>query len=70
MSRRLQQFPRPAVDRQECPCTSLGCPRHGLCCQCMQYHRKRMEIPVCYFSEEEEKTYNRTLEFYSKRRFK
>ncbi|HEX71831.1 MAG TPA: cytosolic protein, partial [Candidatus Hydrogenedentes bacterium] len=22
----------------ECTCTYPGCPRHGKCCECLQYH--------------------------------
>lgn len=45
-----------------CPCTYPGCPRKGLCCECIKHHRKAGELPACYFSAEAEKTYDRSIE--------
>lgn len=47
---------------KNCPCTYKGCERKGRCCECIAYHRKRKELPACYFSVEQEKTYNRTID--------
>ncbi|MDG6228540.1 MAG: DUF6485 family protein [Candidatus Thermoplasmatota archaeon] len=44
-----------------CNCTYL-CDKKGVCCECIQYHRKRGELPACYFSKEIEKTYDRSIE--------
>ena len=44
-----------------CNCTYPGCPRHGVCCECIAYHRRRNELPACYFSKEEERTYDRGI---------
>lgn len=44
-----------------CNCTYAGCPRHGLCCECVSYHRENNELPACYFDKETEKTYNRSF---------
>ncbi len=44
-----------------CNCTYSGCPRHGKCCECMHYHRKNGQLPACYFSAEDEKTYDRSI---------
>ncbi|MFW5487455.1 MAG: DUF6485 family protein [Desulfovibrio sp.] len=62
--RKLDQCPRAKINAQLCNCTYSGCSRHGLCCECLHYHRQRGELPACYFSEEEEKTYNRSVEFF------
>lgn len=43
-----------------CTCTYDPCPRHGLCCQCVQYHQKKNQIPGCFFPPEIEKTYDRS----------
>ncbi|WP_085098109.1 DUF6485 family protein [Desulfovibrio gilichinskyi] len=48
----------------ECPCTYAGCPRHGRCCDCVHYHRKKDQLPACYFTAEQEKTYNRSIDFF------
>lgn len=45
-----------------CPCTYPGCPRKGLCCECIRHHQKAGELPACYFSAEAEKTYDRSIE--------
>ncbi len=46
---------------QECSCTYPGCPRKGFCCECISHHRKKGEVPGCLFSEEGEKSYDRSL---------
>ncbi len=46
-----------------CNC-SYPCPRKGLCCECVAHHRKKSELPACYFPDDAEKTYNRTIEYY------
>lgn len=45
-----------------CNCTYEPCPRKGLCCECIVYHRKLNELPACFFSDEVEKTYDRSIE--------
>ncbi|SHH29540.1 DUF6485 family protein [Thermosipho atlanticus] len=53
---------------QNCNCSYPGCPRKGKCCECLAYHRERGELPACYFTDEEEKTWNRSIEYFVKRR--
>ncbi|MHA1684733.1 MAG: DUF6485 family protein [Promethearchaeota archaeon] len=48
-------------DSNDCPCT-FSCSHHGKCCECIRYHRRRNELPACYFSTEEEKTGDRSIE--------
>ncbi|MBL7053688.1 hypothetical protein ISS06_00600 [Patescibacteria group bacterium] len=45
-----------------CPCTYPGCPRKGVCCECIKYHNQRKELPACVFSKQAEATYDRTIE--------
>ncbi len=47
-----------------CTCTYPGCPRHGICCECIQYHASSGELPGCLFPPEAEKTYDRSKEYY------
>ncbi len=49
-----------------CTCTYEPCSRKGLCCECILYHRKKGEIPGCFFPGDKEKTYNRSLQFFLK----
>ena len=45
-----------------CPCT-FDCPHHGKCCDCVAHHRDHNEgVPGCFFSEEAEATYDRSIE--------
>lgn len=47
-------------NKQTCACT-YGCPRSGLCCECVRYHRGRNEFPACFFSKKTEATYDRSF---------
>ena len=46
---------------EDCNC-SYPCEKKGICCECIKYHRERNELPGCYFDEEAEKTYDRSVE--------
>ena len=61
-----------ACDREKhnkaiCNCT-YPCSKKGRCCECIEYHRRRNELPACYFTTEEEKTYDRSIEYYARSR--
>jgi hypothetical protein len=49
----------------KCSCT-YPCERHGKCCDCLEYHRRRNELPGCLFSAEDERTYDRSIAFFVK----
>ncbi|MBP7793279.1 MAG: hypothetical protein KA120_09510 [Candidatus Goldbacteria bacterium] len=44
-----------------CNCTYEPCPRKGRCCECIRYHKSSGELPACFFTKEEEKTYDRSI---------
>lgn len=50
---------------KNCNC-SYPCEKKGVCCECIAYHRKRKELPACYFDQKTEKTYDRSIENYFK----
>jgi Domain of unknown function (DUF6485) len=52
----------------QCNCTYPGCARHGVCCQCLAYHRRSGELPACYFTAAEERTYDRSISFFLRSR--
>jgi len=52
-------------NKQDCNC-SYPCDKKGLCCKCISYHRGRGELPACYFPNDAEKTYNRSIEYFIK----
>ncbi len=45
-----------------CNCSYPGCPRKGVCCDCIQYHLSRNELPACVFPDDVEETYDRSFE--------
>ena len=53
------------ADLQTCACTYEPCPRKGVCCECVTYHRANREIPGCLFDPEAERTYDRSFENFS-----
>jgi hypothetical protein len=49
---------------QFCNCSYEFCSRKGKCCECIIYHRQNNELPACYFSKKDERTYNRSITFF------
>ena len=49
-------------NKKNCTCTYEPCPRKGHCCECVTYHRKSGELPGCFFSASDEKSYDRSVE--------
>ncbi|MEM1554794.1 MAG: DUF6485 family protein [Thermoproteota archaeon] len=49
------------INLKNCPCTWPDCPRKGICCECLSYHRSHNELPACFFSKEAERTYDRSI---------
>ncbi|MGA1869300.1 MAG: DUF6485 family protein [bacterium] len=49
-----------------CNCTYSSCSRIGICCECISYHRKRKELPACYFPPDIERTYDRSIDQFLK----
>ena len=48
-------------NKMNCNCT-YPCDKKGMCCECISYHRKRDELPACYFPDTVERTYDRSIE--------
>ncbi len=51
---------------ERCPCTYPGCPRKGLCCDCLAYHLSRKELPACCFSKQAEASFDRSWQAFAK----
>jgi hypothetical protein len=51
-----------SINQNGCNCTYNPCPRKGICCECIKYHRENGEIPACFFSKKAEATYDRSIE--------
>ncbi|RLG68842.1 MAG: hypothetical protein DRO11_08540 [Methanobacteriota archaeon] len=50
------------INLEQCNCTWEPCDKKGVCCECIRYHRRRGELPACYFSEDAEASYDRSIE--------
>jgi len=48
-------------NKQVCNCTYEPCERKGTCCECLQYHKSKGQLPACFFSPQAEKTYDRSI---------
>lgn len=46
---------------QRCTCTYEPCSRKGICCDCVEYHRRNNELPGCFFSPVAERSYDRSI---------
>ncbi|MGM0441081.1 MAG: DUF6485 family protein [Elusimicrobiota bacterium] len=44
-----------------CNCSYEPCSRKGVCCECIVYHKKMGELPACFFPDDVEKTYDRSV---------
>ena len=49
-------------NKKRCNCTYDPCDKKGICCKCIVYHRRNGEFPGCFFPDDIEKTYNRSIE--------
>jgi len=47
-------------NKEFCNCTYL-CSRKGMCCECIRYHKSRNELPACFFPDDAEATYDRSI---------
>lgn len=45
-----KECPNKAENERDCPCTVTDCPRHGICCLCIRYHKasKQWPLPACF----------------------
>jgi hypothetical protein len=56
--------PNKVQNARKCACTYAGCPRHGACCECLQYHLASKQLPACCFTPEAEATYDRSFKMF------
>jgi len=50
-------------NQENCNC-SYPCNRKGVCCDCITYHRSKGQLPACYFPDDEESSYDRSVEHF------
>ncbi|MFB0565183.1 MAG: DUF6485 family protein [Candidatus Aminicenantaceae bacterium] len=46
---------------ERCNCSWEPCSRKGNCCECLEYHWRMEEVPACFFPDDVEKTYDRSI---------
>ena len=51
------------INMQNCNCT-YPCSKKGICCECIMYHRSLEELPACYFPNDAERTYDRSIGYF------
>ncbi|MBA7618277.1 hypothetical protein ES703_25598 [subsurface metagenome] len=44
-----------------CNCTYEPCDKKGKCCDCIRYHWRLGELPACFFPDDIEKTFDRSI---------
>lgn len=49
-------------NKEKCNCTYEPCSRKGVCCDCIAFHISNRELPACCFSDDAEKSYDRSFE--------
>jgi len=49
------------TNKARCNCTYEPCPRKGICCECIRYHQRMNELPACFFPDDIERTYDRSI---------
>lgn len=49
---------------KSCNCSYISCSRKGKCCECLRNHLSKKQVPACFFPNEAEKTFNRSLDFF------
>lgn len=48
-------------NKENCNCT-YSCSKKGVCCDCLTYHRSIGQLPACYFPNDIEKGYDRSIQ--------
>jgi phage gp36-like protein len=49
-----------------CNCSYEPCSRKGNCCDCLRYHLRMRQLPGCCFSDDAERTYDRSFEHFAR----
>ena len=49
-------------NKARCNCTYEPCSRKGICCECIRCHWQMGELPACFFPDDIEETYDRSIE--------
>jgi hypothetical protein len=58
--------PNKDLNEKYCNCSYPSCVRKLKCCECLHFHRQSGELPACFFPDEDERTYDRSVENFKK----
>lgn len=47
MVKKRVKCPNLETNKANCPCTATNCANHGICCACVENHRKSGDLPAC-----------------------
>jgi len=50
------------INLKRCNCSYGGCPKQGICCECLSYHLGLRQLPACCFPNDVERTCGRSFE--------
>lgn len=53
-------------NKARCNCSYEPCSRKGICCECIEYHWSMRQLPACFFPDNVERTYDRSIERFIK----
>lgn len=62
----MRDCPNREANLKKCNCTYEPCDKKGICCECLEYHRRLQQLPACFFAAEVERTYDRSLSAFLK----
>lgn len=57
----VKDCPNKETNAAYCNC-SYSCEKKLTCCECLHYHRRLGQLPACFFPDDVERTYDRSLE--------
>lgn len=43
----MAECPNVKTNKEQCRCPYDDCERHGVCCECVRYHREQGQKPMC-----------------------
>lgn len=55
------ECPNREENLERCNCTYDPCSRKGVCCECIAYHKRAGELPACFFTDDVERTFDRSI---------
>jgi len=58
------ECPQKEKNLKNCNCTYEPCDKKGNCCACISFHRSSGELPACFFPDDVERTYDRSIRRY------